>query len=339
MPSNSVLPVVSGTAEIGETLSTTTGAWTGSPTYAYQWFRANPTFSSEALVTSGGDIVYTGEADISGATSSTYALVAADNNKVIGCRVTATNGAGNDDAESFVVGPVMRDEANTLFARFSASPTDERKTICNALINTLVVGDVWDDLSGLYLMKAKTEQVAKLNWVAANSLTEQGTVSFTEDTSMTGNATDGELRTGITADSAWSADSATLGVWLTSVTDYKPSAGTLDAGGLTSLLASYAGKFQAKINGASLSDFGSTGTGFFAMTRVGSGEISLYLGASKSDFSTNASGTGSGEITFMRDQYNGFTADPFVAGFVGIGLNETKMGVLRGAISTYLDAV
>ena len=70
-----------------ETLSASTGTWSGSPTsFAYQWRRCN---------TSGS-----GCADIGSATSSSYLLVAADVGSTLRVRVTATNGAGSSSAES-----------------------------------------------------------------------------------------------------------------------------------------------------------------------------------------------------------------------------------------------
>lgn len=72
-PINTVAPVVSGTATVGQTLSTTNGTWTGAPapTFTYQWQRTG--------------------SNIGGATSSTYVLVAADAGNTIRCVVTATN--------------------------------------------------------------------------------------------------------------------------------------------------------------------------------------------------------------------------------------------------------
>ena len=56
-PVNTASPVVSGTAVVGQTLSTTDGTWTGTApiTYSYQWYR--------------------GATLISGATNNTYTLV------------------------------------------------------------------------------------------------------------------------------------------------------------------------------------------------------------------------------------------------------------------------
>jgi hypothetical protein len=74
-PVNSVAPTVSGSSVSGSTLTATTGTWTNSPTYGYQWTRAG--------------------ANIVGATSSTYLTQAADVGHAIGCTVTATNGTAS----------------------------------------------------------------------------------------------------------------------------------------------------------------------------------------------------------------------------------------------------
>lgn len=81
-PVNTVAPVVSGTAQVGQTLSSTTGTWTGTPTptYTYQWQRNG--------------------SNIGGATGSSYALVPADDGKNIRCVVTATNAVGSVSANS-----------------------------------------------------------------------------------------------------------------------------------------------------------------------------------------------------------------------------------------------
>jgi hypothetical protein len=72
-PVNTVAPVVSGTATVGQTLTTTNGTWTGSPapSFTYQWQRTG--------------------VNIGAATSSTYVLVAADYANTIRCVVKATN--------------------------------------------------------------------------------------------------------------------------------------------------------------------------------------------------------------------------------------------------------
>lgn len=85
-PSPSARPVVSGTPQVGQTLTTTDGTWSGSPTFTYAWLRNG--------------------AVIPGATSATYVLDAADEGANIQSRVTATNVGGNFTSTSLSVGPV-----------------------------------------------------------------------------------------------------------------------------------------------------------------------------------------------------------------------------------------
>jgi hypothetical protein len=88
-PVNTAAPVISGTINQGQTLTTTNGTWTGSPTgYTYQWVNS----------TTG---------NISGATASTYVLQASDVGDDITCVVTATNGSGNASATSNSLGPIL----------------------------------------------------------------------------------------------------------------------------------------------------------------------------------------------------------------------------------------
>ena len=84
-PTNTALPVITGTARTGETLTTSRGSWTSSPsTYAYQWKRAS---------TVGGS--YT---NIASATDRTYDLTDADIDKFIKVSVIATNIIGASSA-------------------------------------------------------------------------------------------------------------------------------------------------------------------------------------------------------------------------------------------------
>jgi phage gp46-like protein len=81
-------PLITGAPGVGHQLTCSLGTWTGvAPiTYAYQWYR--------------GDVV------ISGATTNTYLLTAADASNMISCRITATNVDGIVTAPSNFVGPI-----------------------------------------------------------------------------------------------------------------------------------------------------------------------------------------------------------------------------------------
>lgn len=78
---NTVLPAISGTTTSGETLTATTGTWTNSPTFTYQWIRGASTV-------------------IAGATNSTYVLQAADVGTTVKVTVTATTANGSNTATS-----------------------------------------------------------------------------------------------------------------------------------------------------------------------------------------------------------------------------------------------
>lgn len=82
IPANSVAPAVTGTATVGQVLSTTDGTWTGDATitFTYQWQRAG--------------------VDIGSATANTYTLVSADAGSAVRCVVTGTNGYGSATANS-----------------------------------------------------------------------------------------------------------------------------------------------------------------------------------------------------------------------------------------------
>lgn len=75
-PVNTVAPAITGTAQVGQTLTASNGTWTGTPapTYTKQW--------------------YADGVAIAGATAGTYVPVAGDVGKVITAAVAAKNVAG-----------------------------------------------------------------------------------------------------------------------------------------------------------------------------------------------------------------------------------------------------
>ena len=80
-PVNQTPPTISGTAQVGQTLTALSGSWSGSPpiSYAYQWRRCD---------SAGGACV-----DIAGATAASYVVSAADSGSTLRVRVAASNGA------------------------------------------------------------------------------------------------------------------------------------------------------------------------------------------------------------------------------------------------------
>ncbi len=112
-PVNTSPPSISGSAQQGQTLSASTGAWTNSPTgYAYQWQDCD----------SGGNSCVA----IGGAISSSYLLAAADVGHTIRVRVTASNGGGSGSATSVQTGVVQASSSQVLAAGKAATnlPTE-----------------------------------------------------------------------------------------------------------------------------------------------------------------------------------------------------------------------
>jgi hypothetical protein len=70
LPVNSVLPAITGTKTVGQTLTCSSGTWSQSPSYTYQWLR-------------DGSV-------ITGATASTRLLAAPDAGALMSCTVKAT---------------------------------------------------------------------------------------------------------------------------------------------------------------------------------------------------------------------------------------------------------
>jgi len=86
-PTNTTLPTITGTAQVAQTLTATTGAWNGSPTgFAFQWQRCS---AAEASCV-----------DLPGATGGTYVVTAGDAGSTIRVVVTATNSVGSGSAAS-----------------------------------------------------------------------------------------------------------------------------------------------------------------------------------------------------------------------------------------------
>ncbi len=86
-PVNTAPPTITGTAQVGQTLTAGNGTWSNTPTtFAYQWLRCN----------AGGNSC----ANVSNGTQKTYTLVGADSGRTMRVRVTATNADGSASAQS-----------------------------------------------------------------------------------------------------------------------------------------------------------------------------------------------------------------------------------------------
>jgi hypothetical protein len=155
VPVNSVVPAITGTAQVGETLSGSNGTWSGSPTgYTYRWL-AN------------------GVA-IGGATANTFLLAAAQVGAVITFEVTASNASGNSaPATSVATGAVI---APTTPATYPLAYWWKASSIVGVLDGAAVPS--WTSVDG----SAKVLDSGNALFVAISSFNSMPAVSATNRT-------------------------------------------------------------------------------------------------------------------------------------------------------------
>lgn len=137
VPINVTLPVISGTATIGQTLTSTTGTWTsdtGVTGYLYQWYR--------------------GATLITGATNNTYVLVLADVGFDITCQVAATDTDGTSAYVSsnaiFLFDADYRAVLNRATELSYTLPTLAQQKLQNKLLMDMKTDGVWEKLDVFY---------------------------------------------------------------------------------------------------------------------------------------------------------------------------------------------
>lgn len=172
VPVNTVAPVISGTAAIGQTLTSTTGTWTsdtGITGYLYQWYR--------------------GATLITGATNSTYVLTLSDVGFSMTCRVAATDTDGTSAYVSSSNSIFLFDEDYQAVLTFATSnsidlPLFPQRVKQNQLVLDLKAGGAWNQLDVLYIFANNSgTQFATINWKNPNSnrATIVPTLNFTDN--------------------------------------------------------------------------------------------------------------------------------------------------------------
>lgn len=116
-PTSTKPPVVSGTVQIGSTLTTTTGSWVGATpiTYSYQWQRCD---------TQGNAC-----ASISGAVESTYTITKSDGGKTLRSKVTGKNSYGKSSAISEPTAVVPQSGSGSGSVAAADVPADQRLVV------------------------------------------------------------------------------------------------------------------------------------------------------------------------------------------------------------------
>jgi hypothetical protein len=95
-PTNTTKPAISGTAQVGQTLTASQGSWTSdtTPTFTYQWLTCDAQGNNCA--------------NVANATNQTYVVQSGDVGKTIRVTVTAKNTSGSTPATSAQTGTVTQ---------------------------------------------------------------------------------------------------------------------------------------------------------------------------------------------------------------------------------------
>jgi hypothetical protein len=134
-PKNTDRPLISGTPEVGQTLTADEGSWSGNPTsVAYQWQHCD----ADNIVAC---------TDIAGATDKTYTLHVADEGYRMRVRVTAKNDKGSGTAVSAttaVIRPALkvtatRPSLRLISARFLGATIYVRFRVCDNSFKNLTI--------------------------------------------------------------------------------------------------------------------------------------------------------------------------------------------------------
>lgn len=248
-PLNTVAPAVTGTAQVRQTLSCSTGTWTAAPpsiTYTYQW-KANGS-------------------PISGATSSTYNIAVAYFGQSISCDVTATNIVGSTTASSNSTAAVV--------ANVPAAPTIGTATATGSTTATVSYTAPADNGGATITSYTATSSpgglTGTLNTAGSGTITVTGLVPSTSYT-FTVRATNS---VGTSAPSASSNSITTQeAYWIATTDDYAGYPYMAGANGsnviITGMYSGYAKFF-------SLSSAGSLVTSTRWGASSGAGSISTY---------------------------------------------------------------
>jgi len=186
VPVNTIAPVISGTALVGNTLTSTTGTWTsdtGVIGYLYQWTRDG--------------------VNISGATNSTYTLVSADLNKSIICKVAATDTDGTSayvNSNSLVIYDsdykAVLDYATT---QNYTLPSVSQRLKQSVLLSSLKTAGVWSKLDTFANFATDgSSNFALIDWKRLSLLTAVNSPTFTTNEGFNGNGTSSHINTNFT---------------------------------------------------------------------------------------------------------------------------------------------
>jgi hypothetical protein len=164
-PRNTVRPTISGTAQVGQTLTVSNGTWTGGVTsYTYQWQRCDQ--NGQACL------------NVSGATSKTYGVRSDDVGSTLRALVTAHNTAGRTTVSTDRTAVVQDVTGTTVVVTTTAvtnrAPTIQFRSLAVRKNRVYVRFQACDDSSNRVTIVARDSMAGRLSYTRRYSVRPSG---------------------------------------------------------------------------------------------------------------------------------------------------------------------
>ena len=322
-PVNTVAPAITGTAQEGQTLTSSTGTWTGNPTptYSYQWKRNG--------------------SNIGSATNSTYTLVTADVGQSIKCMVTATNAISAVNADSNTVTPTSAVDSDAQAFITAASITNPTQ---QAAINTLVVDlksyNIWTKFKAIYPIVGGVASSHAVN------LKTPGTFNLTFASGWTHSST-GMTPANAYADSNLnvstnlSQNSTHISVYIR--TNNTSNAAAISASRATApilnLFPDFSGLSYFRVNSDNLGAGFSTGgshLGLWVANRISSSEIRNYRNTTRYINAVTSTGLRNANVWLgSTPDFADYYINQYAFASIGDGLTDTDAANFYTAVQAY----
>jgi hypothetical protein len=327
-PVNTVAPAITGTAQEGQTLTCSTGTWTGNPTptYTYQWKRNG--------------------SNIGSATNSTYTLVTADVGQSIKCTVTATNFIGSASADSNTVTPTSSTDADAQAFITAAAITDPTQ---QGAINTLVVDlkgyNIWTKFKAIYPIVGGTAASHAVNLKTPGTFNLSFATGWTHaSTGMTPNGTSAYADTNLTALTNLSQNSTHLSVYIR--TNNASTATAIAASRANSpvlnIFPNFSGSSYFRVNSNGDGGFSTGGShlGLWVANRITSTETRNYRNTTRYINATTSTGLINQNVWLARSpDFLDFYVNQFAFASIGDGLTDTEAANFYTAVNAYQVAL
>lgn len=330
-PVNTVAPVISGTATIGQTLTSTSGTWTsdtGVTEYLYQWYR--------------------GATLITGATNNTYVLALADVGFDITCQVAATDTDGTSAYVSSNAIFLFDVDYKAVLDRGTALsytlPTLAQQKLQNRLLMDMKADGVWDKLDVFYnFANNGGRDFARINWKnpSATVATLFNSITFNSNVGFKGNGTDMYIDTNfqLINGTNYTQNDASRYLWMNAASGTNPFDGnSLSSTNTIRRLSTSAQRINqsAAIGVSPVFDFTAT-VGMKSIHRTSSTNVVLFNGTVSETRAVTSATLGATNHFILRSQtlYGAHTLSMYAVGASLVSENANFINKYQ----TYLNSI